>query len=86
MPCIRPPEFYESTLLLPELFYIYELSGVPVTVPSFFQFFVDAKIENQFREMIEHFEIMKPLLNLQNEIKTDHFHNNFGGGSFAGQM
>jgi hypothetical protein len=47
---------------------------------------VDAKIENQFREMNEHFEIMKPLLNLQNEIKTDHSHNNFGGGSFAGQM
>jgi len=36
--------------------------------------------------MNEHFEIMKPLLNLQNENKTDYSHNNFGGGSFAGQV
>jgi hypothetical protein len=36
--------------------------------------------------MNEHFEIMKPLLNLQNENKTDHSHNDISGGSFAGQV
>ena len=36
--------------------------------------------------MVYHFDIMKPLLNLQNEIKNDHFLNGINCSTFAGRL